>query len=48
MTLPEKLQNLPAEPGVYLMKNSRGHIIYIGKALSLKNRVLQKNLRGQE
>jgi excinuclease ABC subunit C len=39
MTLSEKLQNLPAEPGVYLMKNSRGHIIYIGKALSLKSRV---------
>jgi excinuclease ABC subunit C len=39
MTLPEKLQNLPAEPGVYLMKDGRGHIIYIGKALSLKNRV---------
>jgi excinuclease ABC subunit C len=39
MTLPEKLQNLPAEPGVYLMKDGRGHIIYVGKALSLKNRV---------
>jgi excinuclease ABC subunit C len=39
MTLSEKLQNLPAEPGVYLMKDGRGHIIYIGKAVSLKNRV---------
>jgi excinuclease ABC subunit C len=39
MTLEEKLQNLPAEPGVYLMKDVRGHIIYVGKALSLKNRV---------
>lgn len=39
MTLEEKLQNLPAEPGVYLMKDARDHIIYIGKALSLKNRV---------
>ena len=38
-TLAEKLQNLPAEPGVYLMKDGRGHIIYIGKAVSLKNRV---------
>jgi len=39
MTLSEKLQNLPDEPGVYLMKDGRGHIIYIGKAVSLKNRV---------
>jgi excinuclease ABC subunit C len=39
MTLEEKLQNLPADPGVYLMKDARGHIIYVGKALSLKNRV---------
>src|SRR5512139_823712 len=39
MTLSEKLQNLPDEPGVYLMKDSRGHIIYVGKAVSLKNRV---------
>jgi excinuclease ABC subunit C len=39
MTLSEKLQNLPDEPGVYLMKDARGHIIYVGKAVSLKNRV---------
>ena len=39
MTLEEKLQNLPAEPGVYIMKDARGHIIYIGKAISLKSRV---------
>ena len=39
MTLSEKLQNLPDEPGVYLMQDVRGHIIYIGKAVSLKNRV---------
>ncbi len=38
-TLSEKLQNLAAEPGVYLMKDHAGHIIYIGKAVSLKNRV---------
>lgn len=34
MTLSEKLQNLPAEPGAYFMKDGRGHIIYINKALS--------------
>jgi excinuclease ABC subunit C len=39
MTLDEKLQNLPAEPGVYIMKDARGHIIYVGKAVSIKNRV---------
>ncbi len=34
-----KLRELPAAPGVYQMKDKRGRIIYIGKALSLKNRV---------
>jgi len=39
MTLEEKLKNLPNRPGVYLMKNARGRIIYVGKAKSLRNRV---------
>ena len=39
MILSEKLQSLPDDPGVYLMKDGRGHIIYVGKAVSLKNRV---------
>lgn len=34
-----KLKNLPDSPGVYLMKNAKGKIIYIGKARNLKNRV---------
>ncbi len=34
-----KLQNLPAEPGVYQFKNEKGKIIYIGKAKNLRNRV---------
>ncbi len=33
------LANLPAKPGVYLMKNAQGKIIYVGKAKSLKSRV---------
>ena len=33
------LRNLPAKPGCYLMKNSRGKIIYVGKAKRLRNRV---------
>ena len=37
----EKLSTLPENPGVYLMKNSNGKIIYVGKAVVLKNRVRQ-------
>jgi excinuclease ABC subunit C len=51
MTLEEKLQNLPEEPGVYIMKDAKGHIIYIGKALSLWNRVrsyFQKGSKGEK
>ncbi len=35
----EKLAVLTARPGVYLMKNREGEIIYVGKAKNLKNRV---------
>ena len=37
----EQLKKLPAEPGVYLMKDKFDNIIYVGKAVSLKNRVRQ-------
>ena len=37
----QKLKTLPDNPGVYLMKNSNGKIIYVGKAVVLKNRVIQ-------
>ena len=37
--LAEKAHKLPLEPGVYIMKNKAGDIIYIGKAKALKNRV---------
>ncbi|MBQ3646075.1 MAG: GIY-YIG nuclease family protein, partial [Synergistaceae bacterium] len=33
------LKNLPERPGVYLMRNSDGEIIYVGKAKKLKRRV---------
>ena len=33
------LATLPAKPGCYLMKNTEGRVIYVGKAISLKNRV---------
>lgn len=39
MTLEEKLKHLPDKPGVYLMKDENGQIIYVGKARSLKSRV---------
>ena len=40
-TLREKAMRLPLVPGVYLMKNKKGEVIYIGKAKVLKNRVSQ-------
>lgn len=39
MDLQTKLENLPTNPGVYLMKNDQGEIIYVGKAVNLRNRV---------
>lgn len=40
-SLREKSMKLPMTPGVYIMKNKQGKIIYIGKAKKLKNRVSQ-------
>ncbi len=39
MDLKEKIKSLPLTSGVYLMKNSAGKVIYVGKAVSLKRRV---------
>ncbi len=39
MEIKEKLKNIPREPGIYLMKNAKAAIIYVGKAKNLKNRV---------
>lgn len=39
--LEEELKKLPARPGVYLMHDAKDEIIYVGKAISLKNRVRQ-------
>ena len=39
--LQEELKKLPAKPGVYLMHDEKDEIIYVGKAISLKNRVRQ-------
>src|SRR3989344_3825857 len=35
----EKLKNLPQKPGVYIFKDAKGLILYVGKAVKLKNRV---------
>lgn len=37
----EELKKLPAKPGVYIMHDEKDEIIYVGKAVSLKNRVRQ-------
>jgi excinuclease ABC subunit C len=39
--LAEVLERLPSQPGVYLMKDRRGKMLYIGKAANLRNRVRQ-------
>ena len=35
----EELKKLPAQPGVYIMHDATDQIIYVGKAISLTNRV---------
>ena len=41
----EELKKLPGKPGVYLMHDADDTIIYVGKAISLKNRVRQYSRR---
>ena len=36
---PVKLNEIPLNPGTYLMKNEKGKVIYVGKAKNLRNRV---------
>ncbi len=46
--LKEKIKEFPKTPGVYLMKNAAGDIIYVGKATSLRNRVASYFARPHE
>ena len=45
--LKERLENLPTGPGVYLMKDAKGSILYVGKGKNLRKRVLSY-FRGKE
>ena len=45
--LREKLKHLPDKPGVYMMKDVRGEVLYVGKASSLRSRVRSYFQKGQ-
>ena len=47
-TVAEQLKNLPTGPGVYLMRNAEGHIMYVGKAINLRHRVRSYFAAGQK
>jgi len=46
--LEEKVKNFPDRPGIYLMKNPRGKVIYVGKARSLRKRVRSYFQKGDD
>lgn len=39
MNLKKQVADFPAQPGVYLFKDMKGHVLYVGKSVNLKNRV---------
>ena len=46
VNLKEKVRHLPDKPGVYLMKDAAGRVIYVGKAKSLRQRLASYFLKG--
>lgn len=48
MELKEKLLGIPRRPGVYLMKGTKGEVLYVGKAKVLANRVRSYFLSGRD
>ena len=44
----KKADSLPLEPGVYIMMDKTGQVIYVGKAKKLKNRVSQYFQAGRD
>lgn len=48
MNLLQKIKKFPKKPGVYLMKNASGKIIYVGKAVNLKKRVSDYFAEGRD
>lgn len=45
---PQKINLFPKQPGVYLMKDGKGEILYVGKAKNLKQRVKQYFVAGRD
>jgi len=43
---PQRIKSFPADPGVYLMKNSQGKVLYVGKAKHLRQRIRQYFAKG--
>src|ERR1700735_445136 len=48
MDLHEKMRTLPTRPGVYLYRNAKGEVIYVGKAKNLRSRVRSYLLDGAQ
>ena len=46
MDVREQIERFPRTPGVYLMKDTAGRIVYVGKAKNLRNRVRQYYSQG--
>jgi len=47
LSLAEQRRNLPEEPGVYLFRDARGRVIYVGKAKSIRKRVASHFAKAQ-